>query len=446
MQSTHRFLDSILPEDRPRVVAEIEKQKHGIQTDMEYRIQHSDGSVRWVWDRAFPILDEDGQVSLVAGLASDITERKKTTERIQTQVERLKALSAIDNAISTSMDMRLTLDIFLREAMSQLKVDAADILLLNNTLLTLEYISGSGFNNLNWGKGELKLGEGLAGRAALKRQRIRIPNLARLEDDFIRSNLHDSEGFITYFGVPLIAKGQIKGVLEIFHRSELDPDPEWLDYLNTLAGQAAIAIDNAQLFEGLQRSNFELIMAYDATIAGWSHAMDLRDKETEGHTQRVTETTVQLAERMGISKQEQVQIRRGALLHDIGKLGVPDHILLKPGKLTDEEWVIMRQHPTYAYVMLLPIQYLRPALDIPYCHHEKWDGSGYPRKLKGEEIPLSARIFAVVDVWDALRSDRPYRDGWSAQETRDYILAESGKHFDPRVVEAFMKMIDETTK
>jgi PAS domain S-box-containing protein len=441
-QGKNIFLDSVLDEDKPRVQAELQKQKLGHPSDIEYRIQRKDGSVRWIWDRAFPILGDNGKVQLVAGLVSDITERKQATERIQTQLERLKALSAIDNAISTSMDMRLTLDIFIREAISQLKVDAADVLLLNNGLLVLEYAAGSGFRSPHWGHDDLKLGEGLGGRAALKQQRIHVPNLVNFEDEFVHLHLHQEEGFITYFGIPLIAKGQVKGVLEVYHRSALNPDSEWIDYLNTLAGQAAIAIDNAQLFENIQRSNFELTMAYDATIAGWSHAMDLRDKETEGHTQRVTEITIQLAEMMGISKQEQIQIRRGALLHDIGKLGVPDHILLKPGKLTDEEWVIMRQHPTYAYEMLRPIHYLRPALDIPYCHHEKWDGSGYPRKLKGDEIPLSARIFAVVDVWDALRSDRPYRDGWSAEKTRDYIQAESGKHFDPQVVIEFMKLLD----
>jgi putative nucleotidyltransferase with HDIG domain len=260
---------------------------------------------------------------------------------------------------------------------------------------------------------------------------------------FKRRELLKEEEFIEYFGVPLVAKGQLKGVFEIFNRQSLEPDPEWLSYLETLGGQAAIAIDNAQLFEGLQQSNQELTLAYDATIAGWSRAMDLRDQETEGHTRRVTELTSRLAERMGISPHEQLHIRRGALLHDIGKLGVPDQILHKPGKLTDEEWVIMRRHPTYAHDMLTSVNYLRPALDIPYCHHEKWDGSGYPRGLKGEEIPFSARIFAVVDVWDALRSDRPYRASWSAQKTRDYIQAESGKHFEPRVVEAFLTLLDE---
>ncbi len=187
----------------------------------------------------------------------------------------------------------------------------------------------------------------------------------------------------------------------------------------------------------------ELILAYDATIEGWSHALDLRDKETQGHTQRVAQLTLRLAQAMNVSEVEMVQIRRGTLLHDIGKMGVPDDILHKPGFLTDEEWVVMRKHPTYAYEMLAPIPFLQRALDIPYCHHEKWDGSGYPHGLKGEEIPLSARIFAVVDVWDALRSDRPYRKSWPEDRVREYIRKESGRHFDPRMVEAFLALLKE---
>ncbi len=182
-------------------------------------------------------------------------------------------------------------------------------------------------------------------------------------------------------------------------------------------------------------------MAYDETIEGWSHALDLRDKETEGHTQRVTEMALHLARAMGVTDVELVQVRRGALLHDIGKMGIPDPILLKPGPLTDEEWVIMRKHPVYAYELLAPITYLKPALDVPYCHHERWDGSGYPRGLKGEQIPLVARIFAVVDVWDALTFDRPYRPAWPKEKVRRYIMEQTCKHFDPRVVEAFMELI-----
>jgi putative nucleotidyltransferase with HDIG domain len=194
------------------------------------------------------------------------------------------------------------------------------------------------------------------------------------------------------------------------------------------------------MFNSLQRSNVELMLAYDTTLEGWSKALDLRDKETEGHTQRVTEMTVRLAQVMGFKDNELVHIRRGALLHDIGKMGIPDSILLKAGPLTDEEREIMCHHPAYAYEMLYPISYLRPALDIPYCHHEKWDGTGYPRGLKGDQIPLAARIFAAVDVWDALRSDRPYRAGWPVERVREHIQSLSGTHFDPEVVDVFLEM------
>ena len=191
----------------------------------------------------------------------------------------------------------------------------------------------------------------------------------------------------------------------------------------------------------LEKAHTELKTAYDATIEGWSRAMDLRDRETEGHTQRVTELTLKLAKAAGISQEELIHIRRGALLHDMGKLGIPDAILNKPGQLSAEEWVLMRQHPQLAYDMLYPIAYLHPALDIPYCHHEKWDGTGYPRALKAEEIPLAARIFAIVDVWDALTSDRPYRRAMLEEDVFKYLREQSGKHFDPQVVELFFKVI-----
>jgi putative nucleotidyltransferase with HDIG domain len=187
----------------------------------------------------------------------------------------------------------------------------------------------------------------------------------------------------------------------------------------------------------------ELTLAYDATIEGWSHALDLRDRETEGHTQRVAEQAMRLACAMHVNKDELVHIRRGALLHDIGKMGIPDDILHKPATLSSDEWIIMRKHPVYAYEMLLPITFLHSALDIPYCHHEKWDGSGYPRGLKGEDIPLAARIFSVVDVWDALRSDRPYRQRWPEEKILEYLREERGKYFDPQVVDTFLALLGE---
>ena len=247
------------------------------------------------------------------------------------------------------------------------------------------------------------------------------------------------EGFKCMDAVSLISKGQVKGVLNVYHRKAFTPNPAWSSFLETLAGQAAIAIESTQLFNGLQQANMELAVAYDATIEGWSRAMDLRDKETEGHTERVTEMSMRLGKAMQLGEEYLVQLRRGALLHDIGKLGVPDHILLKADKLTDEEWQIMKRHPQFAYDMLYSITYLHRALDIPYCHHEKWDGTGYPQGLKGEQIPLAARIFAIVDVWDALTSDRPYRKAWSKPDTLKYIREQSGKHFDPQVVDIFLK-------
>ena len=194
----------------------------------------------------------------------------------------------------------------------------------------------------------------------------------------------------------------------------------------------------------LQEANAQLLDAYQATIEGWSHAMDLRDRETEGHSRRVAELTVQLAQNLGMGDEQIMHLRRGALLHDMGKIGIPDTILHKPAQLTDEEWSIMRQHPKHAYDMLYRVEYLRPALDIPYCHHEKWDGTGYPRGLKGEEIPMPARLFAIVDVWDALTSNRPYRPAWSEAETLMYIREQSSKHFDPQVVDLFFRVFQKS--
>ncbi|MCX6027107.1 MAG: PAS domain S-box protein, partial [Chloroflexi bacterium] len=354
------------------------------------------------------------------------------------QLGQLEAMHHIDQAIAGSIDVRLTLNVVLEQVTSQLKVDAASVLLLDSHSNTLDCVAVRGFRTGIPKDIHLRLGEGYAGRAALERKPAHIPDLRLRGTDILRSPLVLAEGFVSYHCVPLIAKGQVKGVLEVFHRTWREDDAAWVNYMETLAGQAAIAIDNAQLFENLERSNVGLMLAYDATIEGWSRALDMRDKETEGHTQRVMEMTLHMARTAGLSEEELVHVRRGALLHDMGKLGVPDNILLKPGELTEAEWVIMRKHPAFAYEMLSPITYLHRALDIPYCHHEKWDGSGYPRGLKGEQIPKAARIFALVDVFDALRSDRPYRPAWPLAKAVDHIRSLSGSHFDPDLVEPFL--------
>jgi response regulator RpfG family c-di-GMP phosphodiesterase len=384
--------------------------------------------------------DERNIITLTNSLAIAL-ENKTNQEQVQNQLQRLSALHNIDVAINCSMDLRATLNILLSHVMAQLKVDASDVVLFNWHSRSYEYMTGSGFNTLtieNFGSGR-----NVAEKAILERRTIHI---ARLTDQPVPAsfiNLWEKENFADYWGVPLIAKGVVKGVIEVYHRAPFTADADWVNYLETLAGQAAIAIDNSEMFEELQRSNYELRLAYDATIEGWSHALDLRDKETEGHAQRVTEMTLKLAASMGINNAELVHIRRGALLHDIGKVGVPDNILLKPGSLTEEEWEIMRMHPQYAYDMLASVTYLQKALDIPYCHHEKWDGTGYPRGLKKEQIPLAARLFAVVDVWDALSSDRPYRKAWQPEEVLGYIQDQAGKHFDPDVVELFIKILNQ---
>ncbi|MDR3573452.1 MAG: HD domain-containing phosphohydrolase [Anaerolineaceae bacterium] len=367
-------------------------------------------------------------------------ERKEAEKQIHRQLARLNALHSIDLSINSSFDLHSTLSIILEQTIIQLGVDAAVILRFNPQTGTLDYAAGCGFRSPALQNTHLHLGEGYAGRAAQERNIVNIPNIVEAGGIFAQSLLSVDEVFTSYYGAPLIVKGEMKGVLEVLKRFTFHPDAEWMSFLDTLAGQAAIAIDNVELFEDLQRSNKDLAATYDTTLEGWSHALDLRDKETEGHTQRVVEMTLRLARQLGTGEAELVHIRRGALLHDVGKLGIPDSILLKTGPLTEEEWVVMRLHPVYAYEWLKPISYLSRALDIPYCHHEKWDGSGYPRGLKGEQIPLAARIFAVTDVWDALVNDRPYRAAWPEEKVLAYIQEQSGKHFDPQIVKIFLTL------
>jgi HD-GYP domain-containing protein (c-di-GMP phosphodiesterase class II) len=365
----------------------------------------------------------------------------KAKQQIEQQFFRLQALRENDHAILGTTDLRVALRTIAEQAKTQLHVDLISIQLFNFPLLVLETVIAIGAQTLELHTARVHLGETLIGRAALERRMLAFPDLtasiAIPQDD----KWAQIENLQACYSVPLVAKGNLVGVLFLGNRSGLQPDQEWLDFLETLAGQAAMAIDSIKVFEDLQRSNYELALAYNRTIEGWSHALDLRDRETKDHTSRVTDTTIALARMAGMNEMEIMHVKHGALLHDIGKMGIPDSILLKEDKLTDEQWGIMRQHPAYAHEMLFPIEYLRPALDIPYCHHERWDGTGYPRGLKGEEIPLAARLFAVVDVWDALRSDRPYRNGWSEDKVLEYIRSQAGSHFDPQAVGLFLRVV-----
>ncbi len=370
-------------------------------------------------------------------------ENARLYERGEQQIRQLTVLRDIDSAISSSFDLRITLNLLIGYATRELNADAIAILLYNSDLKSLILYASTGFNNRHNGTPpHIRIGEGLAGHVILQRKLVQITDLAQASE-FPPSPYTVGENFKSYFGIPLTGKGQINGVMEVFMRQESHPDLDWLNFLQTLAGQAAIAIDNVQMFRNLQRSNQELILAYDTTLAGWGRALELRDKETQGHTDRVVELTLELARQMGVDGEDLTHIMRGTLLHDIGKMGIPDHILHKPGPLTEEEWEIMKQHPQYAYNLMNPIPYLRQSLDIPFAHHERWDGSGYPRSLKGEEIPLAARIFAVVDIWDALLYDRVYRDAWPEEKVIEYLKNTAGIELDPAIVDVFLQLIAE---
>jgi PAS domain S-box-containing protein len=384
-------------------------------------------------------------LTTLAEIAGNAIYRSNLYRQSEEQIQRLTTLRELDTAIASSLDLRLTLSILTEHLLSKMGVSASAVLIYNPTEQSLDYSVFSGFKSQKEIRQPIKIGDGLAGKILINRRAFFLKDLG-LENESRLPNWLKREGFKSYYAVPLFSKGVIKGILETYFRETFSPSADWIEFIHMLAEQAVIAIDNAQLFESLQQSNQELSLAYDRTLEGWGKALELRDKETQGHTERVTALTLELALQMDVPEASLLHIRRGCLLHDIGKMGVPDHILRKDGKLTEEELVEMRKHAQYAYDMIHPIEYLRPALDIAYCHHEWWDGNGYPQGLKGEEIPLSARIFAIIDVWDALSSDRPYRKAWDYEKILEYIRGLSGKQFDPEVVDAFFNMIENESR
>ncbi|MDF1522039.1 MAG: PAS domain S-box protein [Trueperaceae bacterium] len=440
--------DLIHPNDR-RVFADAVDRLRGRPGEREsvtYRTRDAKG--RWHWlEGTVTNLIEDPAIGAYVLNYHDVTARVRASEEVahlNAQLERrlqhLQALRRIDMAITNAIDVGLALDIFLEQVQADLQVEAAGVLLYDPHAQTLEPAAARGFET-PLAKGRVRLGEGLAGHAALEQRTVHVPDLRSDERDGAVVDVADQAGYVAYWAVPMLTKGQLQGVIELYARRPLVPDAEWFEFLETFADQGAIAVESAQLFRSLERSNVDLQLAYDRTIEGWAYALDLKDEETAGHSKRVTALTVRMAQRLGMDAKELVHVQRGALLHDIGKMGVPDSILLKRGSLTDAEFAEMQRHTVYAYELLSPIDFLRPALEIPYAHHEKWDGSGYPRGLRGEQIPLAARIFAIVDVYDALTSDRPYRAAWDRETTLAYIQEQAGSHFDPRLVEAFMAMV-----
>ncbi|NMC54719.1 MAG: GAF domain-containing protein [Chloroflexi bacterium] len=404
------------------------------------------GGVIWV-GRALPFDEMDLRIlELISDIAASAIDRARMTESRLNQIQRMLALRKIDRAISTGFDLGMNLNLFLHEAQTQLNADAAVILLYNPYMQVLEVTHAVGVETRALQGGYVRVGSGTAGQVVLDRKMQLVENL-RANPVFYsfyarkEKSLNDDGDYRSYAAVPLIVKGQVKGVLELYFSARIKPSPDWLDFLDMLAGQAAIMIDNAEMFLDLQKSNLDLQMAYQSTLEGWVKALDMRDKETEGYTQRVTEMTVQFARHLGFSDEQLTHVRRGALLHDIGKMAVPDEILNKKGELSEEEKAVLRQHPLYAYQWLQSIPYLKEAMDVPYCHHERWDGGGYPRGLKGAEIPMSARMFTIVNVWNALRSNRPYRKALTDEEALKEIRAQAGKQFDPDLVAAFEQFL-----
>lgn len=433
------FNDIIHPDDRRLTWETIRGAlESGEPYSVEYRIYPRSGPVKWVRDSGRKVPSFNGDGAILEGYIIDINEQKRYERMFENQARQFQVLRTIDAAIMASFDSRVTFDVILDQVISILEMDAADILVLDPRSQLLQFAAGRGFRTGALQKTNLRIGEGYAGLAAMERRIIQVRDLTDTCGEMRRSPKFQEEGFLLYLGVPLIARGQVKGILELFHRSSVVLSPELMDFLEILSGQVAIALDNTTLLTDLQQANAELSLAYDATLESWSQVQELREQGTTGHNKVLAELTVRLGQAMRMNGPQLLHVRRGALLYDIGKLAIPEKILKKPGPLDESEREILRKHPIYSYNLLTTVPALKPALDIPWAHHERWDGGGYPRGLVGTDIPLAARIFSVVHVWDALRSDRPYRKAWTVDRATGYIQTQRGKEFDPEVVDAFL--------
>ena len=398
------------------------------------------GVLLLAWPRGrLPTPPELERIQVLAETIGNAVRRAQLREKLAKRVAHLEALRQVDQAILASMDLAPSLEILL-DKLFLLPLDAAAFFLCAPREKTLRLAAHRGFRTPAPPQ-TLLLGQGHVGRAALTGEKVAVDDLRRepgSHPEFTRE-----EGLVAERAYPLLARGSLLGVLAVFTRRPWDLLGEDEAFLEALVGQSALALDNLRVLRDLQKSQRELEAAYELTLWGWAKAVELRDQETAGHTERVTALTLRLAKALGVPEEDLDDLRRGAILHDVGKIAIPDSILLKPGPLTEEEWAVMKLHPVYAYEWLSGIPFLKKALEVPYAHHERWDGSGYPRGLKGLEIPLSARIFAVADVYDALTSDRPYRKAWPKEKALAYIREEAGKQFDPEVVEAFLKLMAE---
>ncbi|MHA2609553.1 MAG: HD domain-containing phosphohydrolase [bacterium JZ-2024 1] len=381
-------------------------------------------------------------------LKEELSLRKKAEEEARKQVSYLTFLRNIDTAILGITELKVLHQFILSELVRQANVDASRILLLVSDGDRLECVSAEGFRSEEVARIPREAEKGFFRIFLEAKKSVMISDYTRESEETRElrlARIMREEGFHSYMGIPLISKGKILGVQEFFWRHPQQFTPEQVQFLETIARETAIATENLSTLEHLQKSQGDLIVAYDTTLEGWATLLDLREKETAGHSQRVAIMSLRLAKLVGVSEKDYAHIRRGALLHDIGKIIVPDHILLKTGPLNEEEWKIMKMHPVVAYELLNKVPFLQPALDIPYAHHEKWDGKGYPRGLQGYEIPLHARFFALIDVYDALTSERPYRKAYSPSEALSIMEREVEKHFDPDIFKIFLKNFADIT-
>lgn len=344
------------------------------------------------------------------------------------------------NSSNPSGQIYPALDLVLDHAVSQLHVDAI-ALFVKSANGTFNFIEARGFRNRGLETTFQNPEFDLVEQAFREERIVSIPDIRLDEKKFHLPQFFAAEDFVSYYVAPVIMGGNTRGIIEVYSRRQQAPIPTWLDLFDVISRYVGLALQNQALYDRSMKLDANNKINYSATLDAWMAAMLLRGGELESHARRVTDMTLRLAKAIGISDDQLTHIVRGAMLHDIGKLALPDNILQKTDKLSQSEWELMRMHPEFAYRLLSPIPYLKPALPIPYSHHERWDGSGYPLGFIGTQIPLHARIFSIVDVWDALRSDRPYRKAWRDVDVYQYISDQSGKHFDPQVTSAFLDLI-----
>jgi PAS domain S-box-containing protein len=387
-------------------------------------------------------LTRDAELEHYFLMLFDLSVIRSTEKKLIIQFERMQALGNIDRAIISTMDLAFITDVVFDQISSQLQMECSLLFLRasNGRDLTCQYSRGlpllGGNGNTTHHPAPI-----LANRVAASGEMLIIEGSSISEQIAPDEYGFPYQNIKFYAGIPLLNLGEIIGVLEVCSQKAFSLDPDWISFFKMIAGQAAIAIVHVNQIHDIRRLNVELLKSYEDTLEGWARVLEFKDRETKGHSDRVTQMAVKLGKAMGLTADELVHLKRGAILHDIGKLCIPEKILFKAGPLNESEWHIMKQHPIYAQEFVADIQFLQPATNILLFHHERWDGSGYPLGLKGKQIPLTARIFMVIDVWDALSFDRPYRKAWPAEKVQQYLQENAGILFDPQIVDIFLEII-----